>query len=148
MASNSKNEICAYGQKNFEVHLFTPSVSYLAPIRIFLPLFIERFTSKSALTWWYWSALYSLISSATTPLVVHYMPQMVLGGYEMVFIGITGVVDSIFGTINFVSTMSFHAQISDPLLGGVYMTLLNSAANFGGGWPETFGKLSFYETIS
>ena len=67
------------------------------------------------------------------------MPQMVLGGYEMVFIGITGVVDSIFGTINFVSTMSFHAQISDPLLGGVYMTLLNSAANFGGGWPETFG---------
>jgi len=40
--------------------------------------------------------------------------------------------------VNFVSTMSFHAQISDPVLGGVYMTLLNSAANFGGSWPETF----------
>ena len=68
------------------------------------------------------------------------MPQMVLGGYEMAVISGTGILDSFAETIRFVSVMSFHAQVSDPILGGVYMTLLNSAANLGGSWPETFGN--------
>lgn len=130
--------------------------SYLAPIRIFLPLLIERFTSKSALTWWYWASLFGLLSSATTPIFVYFMPQMVLGGYEMAVISGTGVLDSFAETIRFVSVMSFHAQVSDPLLGGVYMTLLNSAANLGGSWPETFalwavdrmGSNPFNETLN
>lgn len=116
--------------------------SYLAPIRIILPMFIERLTSNRALTCWLVSAAYGLLSSATAPIVIHYMPAMVMGGYEMTVITVLAVFDSIFGTVNFVSTMSFHAQISDPVLGGVYMTLLNSAANFGGSWPETFALWS------
>lgn len=111
--------------------------SYLAPIRIFLPLFIERFTSKKALTCWFISSIYGLVSSSATPILVYYMPQMVIGGYEMAVITTLGVFDSIAGTVRFVSSMAFHATVSDPLLGGVYMTLLNSACNFGGGWPET-----------
>lgn len=31
----------------------------------------------------------------------------------------------------FVSQMAFHAQISDPAIGGTYMTLLNTVANLG-----------------
>ncbi len=31
----------------------------------------------------------------------------------------------------FVATMAFHAKISDPGIGGTYMTLLNTVANFG-----------------
>ena len=31
----------------------------------------------------------------------------------------------------FVSQMAFHAKISDPGIGGTYMTLLNTVANFG-----------------
>lgn len=71
------------------------------------------------------------------------MPQMVIGGYEMAVITTLGVFDSIAGTVRFVSSMAFHATVSDPLLGGVYMTLLNSACNFGGGWPETLGRILF-----
>lgn len=37
----------------------------------------------------------------------------------------------------FVSIMSFFAQISDPTLGGTYMTLLNTICNLGGNWPTT-----------
>lgn len=37
----------------------------------------------------------------------------------------------------FVSQMAFFAKISDPLVGGTYMTLLNTVTNLGGNWPAT-----------
>lgn len=35
----------------------------------------------------------------------------------------------------FVSIMAFFAKISDSSVGGTYMTLLNTVANFGSNWP-------------
>uniref|UniRef100_A0A915DTG4 Uncharacterized protein n=1 Tax=Ditylenchus dipsaci TaxID=166011 RepID=A0A915DTG4_9BILA len=37
----------------------------------------------------------------------------------------------------FLSTMAFFAKISDPKVGGTYMTLLNTLNNLGGNWPIT-----------
>lgn len=37
----------------------------------------------------------------------------------------------------FVALMAFNAKISDPKVGGTYMTLLNTVANLGGNWPPT-----------
>jgi PAT family acetyl-CoA transporter-like MFS transporter 1 len=37
----------------------------------------------------------------------------------------------------FVSVMAFFARISDPAVGGTYMTLLNTVCNLGGNWPST-----------
>ena len=37
----------------------------------------------------------------------------------------------------FVAVMAFFARISDPAVGGTYMTLLNTLANFGTNWPNT-----------
>ena len=37
----------------------------------------------------------------------------------------------------FVSGMAFNAKISDPLIGGTYMTLLNTVSNLGGVWPSS-----------
>ena len=65
------------------------------------------------------------------------MPKMVVGGYAILLLTVLGTVDEVFATLEFVTVMSFHAQVSDPILGGVYMTVLNSAANFGGMWPES-----------
>lgn len=39
--------------------------------------------------------------------------------------------------VMFVSLMSFHAKISDPTIGGTYMTFLNTITNLGGNWPAT-----------
>ena len=39
---------------------------------------------------------------------------------------------------NFVSTMAFYARISDPVVGGTYMTFLNTVGNIGFMWPESF----------
>lgn len=37
----------------------------------------------------------------------------------------------------FVPVMAFFAQISDPIVGGTYMTLLNTVTNLGSNWPGT-----------
>jgi PAT family acetyl-CoA transporter-like MFS transporter 1 len=37
----------------------------------------------------------------------------------------------------FVAVMAFFARISDPAVGGTYMTLLNTLSNLGGNWPGT-----------
>ena len=36
----------------------------------------------------------------------------------------------------FVSCMAFYARVSDPVVGGTYMTLLNTITNLGGNWPS------------
>ena len=33
--------------------------------------------------------------------------------------------------------MAFFAKVSDPAIGGTYMTLLNTLSNLGGNWPAT-----------
>ncbi|CAI9735525.1 acetyl-coenzyme A transporter 1-like [Octopus vulgaris] len=37
----------------------------------------------------------------------------------------------------FVSGMAMSAKVSDPAIGGSYMTLLNTVNNLGGNWPAT-----------
>ena len=37
----------------------------------------------------------------------------------------------------FVSHVGFFAKVSDPKVGGTYMTLLNTLSNLGGNWPST-----------
>lgn len=37
----------------------------------------------------------------------------------------------------FVASMAFFAKISDPAVGGTYMTFLNTLSNLGGNWPAT-----------
>eukprot|EP00158_Paraphelidium_tribonemae_P004001 Partr_v1_DN26518_c0_g1_i2_m3566 putative solute carrier family 33 (acetyl-CoA transporter), member 1 len=48
------------------------------------------------------------------------------------------VMSSFFSTIQFVSMGAFFANIADPLIGGTYMTLLNTISNFGGTYPQFF----------
>ena len=47
----------------------------------------------------------------------------------------------------FVSVMAFYAQISDPAMGGTYMTLLNTLTNLGGIWCGTL-VLWFVDVLS
>merc|ERR1712185_179667 len=37
----------------------------------------------------------------------------------------------------FLSQMSFFSKVSDPAVGGTYMTLLNTFANFANVWPKS-----------
>ncbi|KAA3676441.1 MFS transporter, PAT family, solute carrier family 33 (acetyl-CoA transporter), member 1 [Paragonimus westermani] len=57
------------------------------------------------------------------------------------------IIGSVFSNFMFVSQMAFHARISDPIVGGSYMTLLNTAANLAGSLPQTV-CLSLIEPLS
>merc|ERR1740123_176010 len=54
---------------------------------------------------------------------------------------IFGAAGAVASEVIFVAQMAFFARISDPALGGTYMTLLNTLGNLGGKWPPT---VSFY----
>lgn len=47
----------------------------------------------------------------------------------------------------FVASMAFFAKISDPAVGGTYMTFLNTIANLGGNWPTT-AALYFVDALT
>lgn len=47
----------------------------------------------------------------------------------------------------FVSIMAFFAKVSDPVIGGTYMTFLNTISNLGGNWPATL-MLWFVDPLS
>jgi len=38
----------------------------------------------------------------------------------------------------FVSSSAFYTLIADPVIGGTYLTLLNTVSNLGGTWPRFF----------
>merc|ERR1711964_45901 len=47
------------------------------------------------------------------------------------------VISAVVAQCMFLSQMAFFARISDPAMGGTYMTLLNTLANLGSMWPPT-----------
>ena len=54
---------------------------------------------------------------------------------------------SFIGTVMFVVQGAFFNRISDPAIGGTYLTLLNTLANFGGTMPSTLA-LSLVDVLS
>jgi len=71
--------------------------------------------------------------------LVHWFPQTrpVPKSFLLLVILIK-VLTSFASTVQFVGVSAFHTQISDPLIGGTYMTLLNTLSNLGGTWPRFF----------
>jgi PAT family acetyl-CoA transporter-like MFS transporter 1 len=47
----------------------------------------------------------------------------------------------------FCGFMGFFTRVSDPVMGGTYMTLMNTLANLGGKWPATMA-LAFIEPLT
>ena len=54
-------------------------------------------------------------------------------GLGLVASGLSAVVSAVM----FVAQMAFFNQVSDPKIGGTYMTMLNTLSNLGGQWPGT-----------
>ncbi|EGO02780.1 hypothetical protein SERLA73DRAFT_47680 [Serpula lacrymans var. lacrymans S7.3] len=73
-----------------------------------------------------------------TLFIVYYFPQPPISRSFFIFLVIQTVLQSFATTIQFVGISAFHTRISDPLIGGTYMTLLNTFTNLGGTWPKYF----------
>lgn len=113
------------------------------PVHILLPWAISRFFgSKSAPLSNYRKVypiriVFQIVSVAlvvATPMIISgtgsYQWLMVSSFYTVVVIG--SMISSGLMQVAFVSKMTFFAKVSDPAIGGTYMTVLNTISNIGG----------------
>ena len=80
------------------------------------------------------------IDSTDQTNLYHHTNQLSDGSFPLHYYGLIAgvyVVHQVFHNAMFVSVMAFFARISDPAVGGTYMTLLNTLTNLGGNWPAT-----------
>jgi len=115
----------------------------MTPVQIILPIFLTPLTNGARpLKLWINSYLPRILIGLGMTAFVFYTPAILKGeepglGYLGSLMGISFLHQLTLHCM-FVSIMSFHARVSDPSIGGTYMTLLNTVSNMGGNWPVYF----------
>ncbi|KAF8973855.1 acetyl-coenzyme A transporter 1-domain-containing protein [Flammula alnicola] len=71
-------------------------------------------------------------------LIVYWFPKPPISTAFFMLLIVHTVLSSFASTVQFVGISAFHTRVSDPLIGGTYMTLLNTFTNMGGTWPKWF----------
>lgn len=117
----------------------------LVPLQILLPLFISKHTTgKYPMNIYIKAIPFRLILTLAIAILVWATPLILKGRshdipiYYYVLILVIYSFYQIFLYAMFCAAMAFFAKISDPRVGGTYMTLLNTLCNLGGNWPNTF----------
>ncbi|GFR97286.1 acetyl-coenzyme A transporter 1-like [Elysia marginata] len=115
----------------------------MVPIQIALPLIISRYTSgPRPMSVWIKAYPFRIVIGVVYCLIVYWATktQTSPGHFPWYFYVVTLAMYGLHQVAvycMFVGQMAFHAKISDPAIGGTYMTLLNTVANLGGNWPST-----------
>jgi len=114
----------------------------LTPISMVMPIFISKFTAGPApLRTWSLSYVPRLIVGIMFAGLVYLTGNLANNGdLPMWYYGLlifVFVLSQIASNCTYTSIMAFNAKISDPEIGGTYMTMLNTVTNFGGNLPQT-----------
>lgn len=135
------------GLKLIEAGVHKENLAMLAvpmvPLQIVLPWVISRMTcGPRPLDLFILAFPLRLIFGLIFPLIVYWTPSVKLadGTFPIYFYATLILIYSLHQVTvysMFVSSMAFNAAISDPAIGGTYMTLLNTVANLGANWPST-----------
>lgn len=121
------------------------------PLQIVFGFYAAKWSSgPSPLTPWRMGYYGRLLGAFAGMLVVYFYPKdQGLTSTFFLFIIAGSVLSNFASTIQFVSMGSYFSKISDPAIGGTYMTLLNTMSNFGGTWPKYFIMLAVdYSTVA
>ncbi|RCI09745.1 hypothetical protein L249_3934 [Ophiocordyceps polyrhachis-furcata BCC 54312] len=87
---------------------------------------------------WCWGFVGRLAAAVLAQFTVMVFPRDgVTTGYLLLVIG-EHVLSTFTNTVMFVAISAFHAKVSDPVIGGTYMTLLATVSNLGGTFPRYF----------
>lgn len=115
----------------------------LVPLQILLPLVISKYTTGPRPLDVYLKALpYRIVFGTILAPIVWLTPYMLSDNgdvpvYYYVLLLVNYAIYQVFLYSMFVASMAFFAKISDPAVGGTYMTLLNTLCNMGGNWPTS-----------
>ncbi|XP_047991733.1 acetyl-coenzyme A transporter 1 [Leguminivora glycinivorella] len=114
----------------------------LVPVQIILPVLLARYTTGPApLSLWLHAFPFRLIVGPLAAGLVALTPSL-LGdsgpsySYLLVLMALYVFHQTCLYCM-FVAVMAFFAKVSDPAVGGTYMTLLNTVSNLGTNWPNT-----------
>ncbi|RMC01879.1 hypothetical protein DUI87_21040 [Hirundo rustica rustica] len=114
----------------------------MVPLQIILPLVISKYTAgPQPLNTFYKAMPYRLLLGLEFAFLVWWAPKVKHeGGFPLYYYAVV-VLSYALHQITlysmYVAIMAFNAKVSDPLIGGTYMTLLNTVSNLGGNWPST-----------
>lgn len=107
------------------------------PFEIIFGYYAAKWSSgANPLDPWLLAFLGRLGFAALSMLSVAMFPADGPGFGYLVFVTLCHVLGSFMSTVQFVCINAFHTQIADPLIGGTYMTVLNTISNLGGQWPR------------
>jgi len=116
-------------------------MALLTPIQMILPGVISPYTASKPLRFFAQAYPLRMILVVCGALLVWCSPDFQNGSEEPTWfyavIFVLAILGSVASTIQFVSLMAFFAKVSDPAMGGSYMTILNTATNMGAKWPST-----------
>ncbi|CAA7259985.1 unnamed protein product [Cyclocybe aegerita] len=87
---------------------------------------------------WIYAFWPRLVFALIAAFIVYFFPKPPIPMSFFVLLIIHTVLSSFASTVQFVGISAFHTRVSDPLIGGTYMTLLNTFTNMGGTWPKWF----------
>jgi len=112
------------------------------PFQLFIGYHAARFAhGSSALAPWLYGFAARIVFALIGTWVVAIYPnpgsEIVPNWYHLLVIS-SALVSSCTQTIMFVCMSAYFSVISDPVIGGTYMTLLNTFSNLGGTWPQYF----------
>jgi len=115
----------------------------MMPLQIILPWIISKYTSGPRPMDVFLKAIPArLVLCVVMAGLVAATPTFKLedGSFPLHYYGLLILVYGVYQVAlysMFVSCMAFYARVSDPVVGGTYMTLLNTITNLGGNWPST-----------
>ncbi|KYO34003.1 acetyl-coenzyme A transporter 1 [Alligator mississippiensis] len=114
----------------------------MVPLQIILPLIISRYTAgPKPLNTFYKAMPFRLLLGLEFAFLVWWTPKVKHEGgfptYYYIVVLLSYALHQVTLYSMYVAIMAFNAKVSDPLIGGTYMTLLNTVSNLGGNWPAT-----------
>lgn len=114
----------------------------MVPLQIILPLIISKYTAgPRPLDIFYKAFPFRLLIGLEYAVLVWWTPSVKEDGafpvYYYAIVLLSYALHQVALYSMYVACMAFHAKVSDPLIGGTYMTLLNTVTNLGGNWPST-----------
>ncbi|KAF2877035.1 acetyl-coenzyme A transporter 1-domain-containing protein [Massariosphaeria phaeospora] len=109
------------------------------PIEVSLGYYIGKWCQTSPpMHIWCWAFVGRLFAAGFAQFVVSIFPAGGTTTWYLLLVICEHVMSTFMNTIMFVAVSAFHAKISDPVIGGTYMTLLATVSNLGGTFPRIF----------
>jgi hypothetical protein len=115
---------CSYGVSN---NIFALLNIPLTIVKVFIPFCITQ--TKRPLTWYYRAYLSRLVTCIIIGIFVCLIPYIFTTQYFYPILVSLLMINESLTSLMLVSRVGFYAQISDPSIGGTYITLLSMLGN-------------------